>query len=140
MEGFIMTCCICLRKSRAAIEAEARGEGGTLARQQRVPLEQATRQHMAVEYIYRAVVSGDTIAARPEIQRLLADLRCGRWYGELCMEVERLARGDTVDQGVVARTLKFAGTGIITPAKTCVPNDGMDEEYFELSRSMSRCG
>lgn len=133
-----MPYCIYLRKSRADLEAEARGEGETLARHQRTLIDLAARMGLDIDHIYREVVSGDTISARPQMQQLLSDLRRGKWTGVLCMEVERLARGDTVDQGIVARTFKYSGAKIITPLKTYDPSSEADEEYFEFSLFMSR--
>ena len=54
------------------------------------------------------------------------------------MEVERLARGDTIDQGIVQRAFQYSGTQIVTPAKTYNPNNEFDEEYFEFGLFMSR--
>lgn len=88
--------------------------------------------------IYREVVSGDTIAARPMMQRVLSEVEQGVWSGVLVMEVERLARGDTIDQGIIAQTFKFSGTKIITPIKTYDPDNEFDEEYFEFGLFMSR--
>ncbi len=129
---------IYLRKSRADAEAEVRGEGETLARHERALLELAKRSHLNVTDIYREVVSGETIAARPVMQRLLGEVEQGVWSGVLVMEVERLARGDTIDQGLVAQTFKFSGTRIITPMKTYDPENEFDEEYFEFGLFMSR--
>lgn len=133
-----MNCCIYLRKSRADYEAEARGEGETLARHRAALLELAKKRDITVSQIYEEVVSGETIATRPEMQRLLADVRDRKWEGVLVMEVERLARGDTIDQGLVAQTFKYSETLIITPMKTYDPNDEFDEEYFEFGLFMSR--
>jgi len=130
--------CLYLRKSRADAEAEARGEGETLARHERTLLEVAKKAKLNVTEIYREVVSGETIAARPVMQRLLSDVEQGVWQGVLVMEVERLARGDTIDQGIVAQTFKFSDTKIITPIKTYDPNNEFDEEYFEFGLFMSR--
>ena len=102
-----MPFCMYLRKSRADAEAEARGEGETLARHEKALLEVSKRGHYNVTEIYREVVSGETIAARPVMQRLLSEVEQGAWEGVLVMEVERLARGDTIDQGIVAQTFKF---------------------------------
>ena len=55
--------CIYLRKSRADLDAEAHGEGETLARHERILLELAKRDKLNVTEIYREIVSGDTIAA-----------------------------------------------------------------------------
>ena len=54
------------------------------------------------------------------------------------MEIERLARGDTIDQGIVARAFKINNTKIITPTKTFDPSNEFDEEYFEFGLFMSR--
>lgn len=130
--------CLYLRKSRADAEAEARGEGETLARHERTLLELAKRQQLNVTEIYKEIVSGESLATRPVMQRLLSDVEQGVWAGVLVMEVERLARGDTTDQGIVAQTFKFSGTQIITPSKTYNPNNEFDEEYFEFGLFMSR--
>ena len=60
--------CIYLRKSRADAEAEARGEGETLARHEHALLGLAKSKKLAVVKIYREIVSGDSIAARPQMQ------------------------------------------------------------------------
>ena len=129
---------IYLRKSRADAEAEARGEGETLARHEAVLLELAKRQNLNITEIYKEVVSGDTIAARPVMQKLLNEVGQGLWDGVLVMEVERLARGDTIDQGIVAQTFKYGDTKIITPVKIYNPNNEFDEEYFEFGLFMAR--
>lgn len=130
--------CLYLRKSRADAEAEARGEGETLARHEKMLLDVAKRQKLPVTKIYREVVSGETIAARPVMQQLLSEVEQGIWQGVLVVEVERLARGDTIDQGIVAQTFQFSDTKIITPIKTYDPSNEFDEEYFEFGLFMSR--
>lgn len=129
---------IYLRKSRADVEAEGRGEGETLARHEKMLIELARRQKLTITEIYREVVSGETIAARPIMQKLLSEVESSRWTGVLVVEVERLARGDTMDQGFVAQAFKFSDTKIITPMKTYDPNNEFDEEYFEFGLFMSR--
>lgn len=129
---------IYLRKSRADLEAEARGEGETLIRHEKMLLELARRYGFLIGKIYREIVSGESIDARPVVQELLADVQNGRWKGVLVVEVERLARGDTMDQGRVAKSFKFSDTKIITPIKIYNPNDEYDEEYFEFGLFMSR--
>lgn len=130
--------CIYLRKSRSDVDAEQRGEGETLARHEVALLELAKRQNLNVTQIYREVVSGETIAARPVMQKLLSEVEPGKWAGILVMEVERLARGDTIDQGIVAQAFRYSNTRIITPMKTYDPSNEFDEEYFEFGLFMSR--
>ena len=133
-----MQYCLYLRKSRADSEAEARGEGETLSRHEKALLDLAKKLNLNITAIYREIVSGETIAARPVMQQLLQEVEQGIWDGVLVMEVERLARGDTIDQGIVAQTFKFSDTKIITPIKTYNPNNEFDEEYFEFGLFMSR--
>lgn len=129
---------IYLRKSRADMEAEARGEGETLARHRSQLLELARRQNLNITQIYEEIVSGESIAARPQMQQLLSAVNEGIFEGVLVMEIERLARGDTMDQGIVSQAFKFSGTKIITPTKTYDPANEFDEEYFEFNLFMSR--
>lgn len=72
------------------------------------------------------------------MQELLRDVEDGMWAGVLVVEVERLARGNTLDQGIVTNAFTFSNTKIITPVKTYDPNNEFDEEYFEFGLFMSR--
>lgn len=130
--------CIYLRKSRADLEAEAHGEGETLSRHKTALLELARRMGITISATYEEIVSGETIAARPQMQKLLSEVGAGEWDGVLVMEIERLARGDTMDQGLVAQTFKYSNTKIITPLKTYDPQNEFDEEYFEFGLFMAR--
>lgn len=127
-----------LRKSRADLEAEMRGEGETLAKHEALLKKLAIKMNLNVTAWYHEIVSGETIDARPVMQQLLNEVNQGLWEGVLVTEVERLARGDTEDQGRVARAFKYSNTKIITPIKTYDPNNEFDEEYFEFGLFMSR--
>ena len=127
-----------LRKSRKDMEAEQHGEGETLIRHEKRLSELAKLLNIKVSKIYREIVSGESIASRPVMQELLHDVENGLWNGILVVEVERLARGDTMDQGLVSQTFKYSNTKIITPMKTYDPNNEYDEEYFEFGLFMSR--
>ena len=127
-----------VRKSRADAEAELRGEGETLSRHISILTALAQKRGMQIGAIHKEIVSGETIAARPEMQMLLSEVEQGMWEGVLVVEVERLARGDTIDQGIVAQTFKYSNTKIITPIKDYDPSNEFDEEYFEFGLFMSR--
>lgn len=127
---------IYLRKSRSDMLAEDEIE--TLAKHKRTLTELAAKLDLSVSKIYSEVVSGESIGARPVVQELLRDVETGMYTGVLVMEVERLARGDTSDQGMIAKVFKYSSTLIITPSKTYDPNDEYDEEYFEFGLFMSR--
>lgn len=129
-----------LRKSRADLELEAISKEETLARHKDVLYALAERHGILPSQIvvYHEVVSGDSIDDRPEVQRLLKDVYNKKYKGVLVVEVERLARGNTKDQGEVADAFTFSGTHIITPAKVYDPENEFDQEYFEFGLFMSR--
>lgn len=129
-----------LRKSRADLDLEALGEGETLARHQKMLFDLAARHDISTDQIviYKEVVSGDSIQERPEMQRLLRDIYAKRFKAVLVVEIERLARGNTKDQGEVADAFQYSNTHIITPSKVYDPNNEFDQEYFEFGLFMSR--
>lgn len=130
--------CAYLRKSRKDMEAEAHGEGETLARHEKRLKDYADSIGIKISKFYKEVVSGETISSRPVMQQLLIDVENGMWSGVLVVEVERLARGNTLDQGIVSNAFQYSATKIITPLKTYDPNNDYDEEYFEFGLFMSR--
>lgn len=129
-----------LRKSRADLELEAMGEGETLARHR------AKLEALAAKYdihpdqidVYQEVVSGESLDSRPEALRLLANIYKKKYKAVFVVEVERLARGNTRDQGEIADAFMASGTKIITPLKVYDPADENDMEYFEFGLFMSR--
>ena len=121
-----------LRKSRADLEAEARGEGESLARHKKTLLDLADRRGYDVTEIYsEGVISGDRLSERPEMQRLLADVARGKFDGVLDMEIARLTRGDPMDQGRILTTFKYSGCKVITPDRIYDLADDYDEDYLQ---------
>ncbi len=127
-----------LRKSRADLDAEAHGEGETLARHKKMLYALAKKMGLTVDDVYEEVVSGDSIEGRPQIQNLLRAIEKRTYTGVFCMDIDRLARGDTIDQGIIARAFRMSETKIITPKKVYDPNSEFDEEYFEFELFMAR--
>ena len=130
--------CIYLRKSREDREVEKYENIDTLDRHRKTLLTFAEQHNMKIGCIYEEVVSGETIAEREKMQKLLMDVEDNKWTGVLVMEVERLARGDTSDQAVILNAFKYSETKIITPLKTYNPVNESDEEFFEFGLFMSR--
>lgn len=130
--------CAYLRKSRADRDAEMKGAEETLARHKRILTEFSEKAGKPISKFYSEVVSGETIADRPAMQELLADVEAGLWTGVYVVELERLARGNTRDQGIVSDTFKYSDTIILTPSKIYDPDNESDEEYFEFGLFMSR--
>ena len=106
-----------LRKSRADLRTSPAGTVTRSSRHQTTLLALAERLGLIVGQIYPEVVSGETIASRPQMQRLLHDLEQGLWDAVMVMEVARLTRGSQIDQGIIANAFKYTHTLIITPDK-----------------------
>ena len=118
-----------LRKSRQDRDMEMEtGNFDTLQRHRDALMALAKRRGYTIAHIYEEVVSGDTIAERPEMRKLLSAVETGEFAGVLVMEVPRLARGNTRDQGMVAETFQYSNTKIITPDKIYDPSDEADDE------------
>lgn len=129
-----------LRKSRTDIEAEKNGAGETLAKHRLILDNLCKSLNISEDQIdtYEEIVSGDSISARPVMQSLLQLVEQELYDGVLVVEVERLARGNTKDQGTIADTFGFSHTKIITPTKIYDPDNEFDQEYFEFGLFMSR--
>ena len=80
---------------------------------------------------YREVVSGETIADRPEIQTILKKIESPKIKAVLVVEVQRLSRGDLEDAGRLIKLLRFTNTLVITPQKIYDLNDEYDRDTFE---------
>lgn len=81
--------------------------------------------------IYREVASGDTIEDRPVVQEVLSIVERQDIKAVVCIEVERLARGSSIDQGIIAQTFLYTNTKIITPFKIYNLENDDDLSYFE---------
>lgn len=84
-------------------------------------------------YIYREVVSGETISDRPQLQKILELVANNNVDGVLVIEPQRLSRGDLVDCGIICRVFKYSGTKIITPQKTFDLTDKYDEKFLTMT-------
>lgn len=127
-----------LRKSRADLDAEAMGQGETLARHRAALLGYAQSHGMEIGAVYEEIVSGESIEARPKMKRLLQEVAQRRWAGVLCMDIDRLARGDSADQARVSNTFRISRTLIITPARVYDQTRESDEEYVDFELFMAR--
>lgn len=80
---------------------------------------------------FREVVSGETIADRPEIQVILKRIESPKIKAVLIVEVQRLSRGDLEDAGRIIKLFRFTNTLVITPQKTYDLHDEYDRDSFE---------
>ena len=127
-----------LRKSRFDRDYAELSVEETLKRHEEILDRLARDRGYTIAKTYREVVSGESISARPEIQKLLQEVNAGLYEGVLVVDVERLARGNGADQAYISQVFQFSGTKIITPMKVYDPSNEFDEEYFEFGLFMSR--
>lgn len=127
-----------LRKSREDADAERHGHYETLAKHEEELSQLADSRGLKVVETYRELVSGDSLAQRPECQRLLRDVAKGSYDGVLVVDIQRLTRGDMIDQGTIMSAFRYSHTLIITPTKTYDPADEHDNDFVELSMFFGR--
>ncbi|PGS81874.1 recombinase family protein, partial [Bacillus anthracis] len=127
-----------LRKSRADLEAEARGEGETLAKHRTTLLKIAKEMNLNGLSVREEIVSGESLVKRPEMLALLEEIEDNKYDVVLCMDMDRLGRGGMKEQGIILETFKRSNTKIMTPRKTYDLNDEWDEEYSEFEAFMAR--
>ena len=130
-----------LRKSQSDRDDESIEE--TLSRHKKILTELAARKGLFVGEIYQEVVSGSTISARPEIQKLIQACYDGKYKGIIIVEVTRLSRGNQGDAQIILDALKYGnrnnGVLVITPTKVYdIAHNSDDEEYMEFELFMSR--
>lgn len=132
-----MEVAVYLRKSREE-ENETREE--TLARHERMLKDYCDNKNLIIKKIYKEVVSGENIANRPQMQRLLEDVQDKLYDGVVVIEIERLSRGNQIDQAEILEIFKKSNTKIFTLNKTYDLSDEneFDEDFFEFGLFMSR--
>lgn len=100
--------------------------------------EHARRHELEIGAVYEEIISGESIEARPKMKLLLQEVAPRRWAGVLCMDIDRLARGDSADQAQVSNTFRISQSPIITPARVCDQTRESDEEYVDFELFMAR--
>jgi site-specific DNA recombinase len=134
---------IYLRKSRKDMEEEKKaaelGETyDTLERHRRRLLDLVKKENHNILEIHEEVVSGEFISERPQIQKLLRRVEAGLVEAVLVIDLDRLGRGDMLDQGILDRAFRYSGTKIITPTEIYDPSDESWELVFGVKSLLAR--
>ena len=127
-----------LRKSRKDLEFD--NDMDILARHEKQLLELANKLNLTIpsQNILREVVSGENLSERPMMQYLLNKIENGEVNNILCVEIERLSRGNSIDQGIITQAIIMNNVSVHTLQKTYNLQNEYDEEYFEFGLFMSR--
>lgn len=85
---------------------------------------------------FQEIVSGETIDARPDFQKILRLIESPKYKAVLAVDVQRLSRGDLEDAGRLIKLLRYTNTFVITPDMVFDLSDEYDRERFkrELER------
>lgn len=81
--------------------------------------------------IFREVVSGETIAERPEFNVVLSMIENPKLRGVLCADPQRLSRGDLEDCGKCVNAFRFSKTEVVTLNMTYDLTNKMQRKFFE---------
>lgn len=127
-----------LRKSRLDTDYEEVSVAETLSRH-RVTLEKLCRtKRLHVAEVLEEVVSGESLSARPKMLRLLELVSTGMYAGVVCMDIERLSRGSSMESGYIMQILQVTNCQIITPSKVYDLQNESDEQFTDVQFLFSR--
>ena len=88
--------------------------------------------------VLEEVVSGESLAARPKMMRLLELVNTGMYNGVVCMDIERLSRGSSMEAGYIMQVFQTNSCKIVTPGKTYDLLNESDEQFTDMKFMFSR--
>ena len=127
-----------LRKSRMDTDYENVSVSETLSRHRAILEDFCKIKKLHVVEVLEEVVSGESMHARPEMMRLLDLISTGMYAGVVCMDIERLSRGSSMDSGYIMQVLQVNNCKIITPGKTYDLRNDSDEQFTDMKFMFSR--
>lgn len=127
-----------LRKSRLDTDFEEMSVGETLARHRSILGEFCKERHLNVVEVLEEVVSGESLASRPKMIRLLELVNTGMYAGVVCVDIERLSRGSSLESGYIMQVLQANSCKIITLSKTFDLQNESDEQFTDMKFMFSR--
>ena len=80
---------------------------------------------------YREIVSGEKISSRPEFKKVLKAIENPKIKAIMCVEPQRLTRGDLEEIGFLMKRLKYTSTLVVTPDRIYDLRDEYAWEAFE---------
>lgn len=127
-----------LRKSQMDRDFEDVSVEETLRRHEKTLTEFCERNNLMVDVVLKEVVSGESLSSRPKALELLELVNTGEYAGVICMDIDRLSRGNSIDSGIIQQTLQINDCKIVTPQKTYDLNNESDEQFADMKFMFSR--
>jgi site-specific DNA recombinase len=120
------------------VSTQDQAERFSLPAQRRMLTEHCERNGWSCTIYEDAGISGETISARPAMQKLLRDAEAKRFDVALAVEMERFSRStDLFDWLTVRQTFRKAGIRFGTPAQLFDPDDLEDRFLSVLFGALS---
>jgi len=110
----------------------------TLSRHRQILDRFCKDKKLNVVEVLEEVVSGESLAARPQMMRLLDLVSTGMYVGVVCMDIERLSRGSSMEAGYIMQIFQTNYCKIITPGKTYDLQNESDEQFTDMKFMFSR--
>ena len=77
-------------------------------------------KHLYVAEVLEEVVSGESLSSRPKMMRLLELVNTGMYAGVICVDIERLSRGSSLESGYIMQVFQANVRGILQIARLCL--------------------
>ena len=127
-----------LRKSRMDTDFDEVSIEETLSRHKIILENYCKDKKLHVAEVLEEVVSGEALACRPQMMRLLELISTGMYDGVVCIDIERLSRGSPMEAGYIMQVFQTNGCKIITPGKTYDLQNESDEQFTDMKFMFSR--
>jgi DNA invertase Pin-like site-specific DNA recombinase len=101
-------------------------------------LEELCKSKGWVYVAYEEVETGESLFARPVMQQLLRDVEDNMYDAVVCVDLDRLGRGDLVDWGTIKRVFQKTNTYMVTPTSLYNLNDDNEEFAVDLQTLFAR--
>lgn len=101
-------------------------------------LEELCKSRGWVYVVYEEVETGESLFARPIMQQLLRDVEDNIYDAVVCVDLDRLGRGDLVDWGQIKRVFQKTNTYMVTPSSLYNLNDDNEEFAVDLQTLFAR--
>lgn len=101
-------------------------------------LEELCKSRGWVYVVYEEVETGESLFARPVMQQLLRDVEDNIYDAVVCVDLDRLGRGDLIDWGQIKRVFQKTNTYMVTPSSLYNLNDDNEEFAVDLQTLFAR--
>lgn len=117
---------------------KSRGETTEDLIKHKTVLEELCKSRGWVYVAYEEVETGESLFARPVMQQLLRDIEDNIYDAVVCVDLDRLGRGDLVDWGTIKRVFQKTNTYMVTPNSLYNLNDDNEEFAVDLQTLFAR--